>query len=168
MMPWVTQQLLQYTTCGRYQPPCSRSGRHDPKRAEGKLETLLNKFVCGWLRRSSFGRESVRTAGWAANIQTELLTHRWQAFHCVDSDSESTNWNNGLLQHTLSCRYSKWIYFGLAVNADKTVCMTRTALLQIVSMLKVILTQLHRHCLLNGKFVPRQTMNRYLTLKTSF
>lgn len=44
MMPRVTQQQLQYTTGGRYQLPVLVAGGMTEK-AEGKLETLLNKFV---------------------------------------------------------------------------------------------------------------------------
>lgn len=43
----------------------ARSRRRDPKKAEGKLETLLNKFVWGRPRRWSSGIESAET-GWAA------------------------------------------------------------------------------------------------------
>ncbi len=130
MMPWVTQQQLQYTTGGRYQLPVLVPGDMTQK-AEGKLETLLNKFLRGRLRRSSFGRKSVKTAGWGAHSN-------WASYTLLIGLSLCWQWfrRQWLEQWIIAAVFlvdtvTEYIYFH-AVNTDKTAYMNSTSLPQIL------------------------------------
>lgn len=149
MMPWVTQQQLQYTTGGRYQLPVLVLGDMTQK-AEGKLETLLNKFrSVRAAEKIIFWKEVSQNCCMSCTFKLSLLHTADSAFSVLTVIQKAVA---GTMDYcsSLSCRYSSWTYLFHAINTDKTVYMNSISLLQIVcSLLDVNPTQLHSYCWLN-------------------
>lgn len=95
-MPRVTQQQLQCTTCGRYQQPVFVS-KDRTYGAQGKLETLLNKFFfMSVVEEIIFWMKGSDKFWMSCAIKLSLLDTAGRPFTVL---TESNDSNNGLLQH---------------------------------------------------------------------
>lgn len=94
MMPWVTQQQLQYTTGGRYQLPVLVPGDMTQK-AEGKAGNTSKQVSVRADEKIIFWKKVTQNCWMSCTFKLSLLHSADRPFTVL---TEDTDWNNGLVQ----------------------------------------------------------------------